>query len=308
MTGGILAIVNPAAGHGRCGRLANAALDRVRAQGIPLDVEVTTRPGHATELAKQAYGRGTRRFLIVGGDGTACEVVNGLVPVADPSTLLRAGNASAQLAFLPLGTGNSFLRDFTDRGGVDGTIAAIMRATPRACDVLRLSGIDRVIYAINQIGIGFIADVAETANRSLKGLGELSYVVAGLARTAALRHYSCPVRVNGDATFDRRPALFWALANSRYTGGRLLLAPRANTADGLVDLVRCGPIGRVEILRRLPTLFDGSHLALPFVSSQQARRIDFELDDPLQVSIDGDVVSMRPERLDVLPGAIQVLV
>jgi YegS/Rv2252/BmrU family lipid kinase len=300
MTERMLAIVNPAAGHGRCGRQATGALDRIRASGIPLDAEITTRPGHATELARAAYRRGTRRFLAVGGDGTACEIVNGLVPT---------NHSSAQLAFLPLGTGNSFLRDFTDRGGVDETIAAIARAAPRRCDVLRLAGdADRVIYAINQIGIGFIADVAATANRSYKGLGELGYVVAGLARTVALRQYSCPVRVDGEAAVDRRPALFWALGNSRYTGGRLLIAPRADTADGVVDLVRCDSIGRVRILRSLPTLFDGSHLALPFVSSRQARRLDFDVDEPLQVSIDGDVVSMRPTCLDVLPGAIQVLV
>ena len=300
MTERMFAIVNPAAGHGRCGRLASGALDRMRASGIPLDAEVTARPRHATELARVAYGRGIRRFLAVGGDGTACEIVNGLVPVAT--------NGGAQLAFLPLGTGNSFLRDFTDRGGVDETIAAVTRAAPRPCDVLRLADADRVIYAINQIGIGFIADVAETANRSFKGLGELGYVVAGLARTIGLREYSCPVRVDGDATVDRRPALFWALGNSRYTGGRLLLAPRADTADGVVDLVRCDSIGRARILRSLPTLLDGSHLALPFVSSRQARRIEFDVDAALQVSIDGDVVSMRPTYLDVLPAAIQVLV
>jgi diacylglycerol kinase (ATP) len=300
MTERMLAIVNPAAGHGRCGRLATGALDRLRASGIPLDAEVTARPRHATELARAAYGRGTRRFLAVGGDGTACEIVNGFVPVAS--------NGDAQLAFLPLGTGNSFLRDFTDRGGVDETIAAITRAAPRPCDVLRLADADRVFYAINQIGIGFIADVAETANRSFKGLGELGYVIAGIARTIALRRYSCPLRVDDHGTVDRRPALFWALGNSRYTGGRLLLAPRADTADGVVDLVRCDAIGRARILRSLPTLFDGSHLALPFVSTRQARRIDFEVDAPLPVSVDGDVVSMRPTSLDVLPGAIQVLV
>jgi len=296
MTERMLAIVNPAAGHGRCGRLATGALDRMRASGIPLDTEITERPRHATALARAAYQRGTRRFLAVGGDGTACEIVNGLVPVAS--------NGRAQLAFLPLGTGNSFLRDFTDRGGVDETIAAVTRAAPRPCDVLRLADSDRLIYSINQIGIGFIADVAETANRSFKGLGELGYVVAGLARTIGLREYSCPVRIDGEATVDRRPALFWALGNSRYTGGRLLLAPRADTAD----LVRCNAIGRARILRSLPTLFDGSHLALPFVSSRQARRIDFEVDAPLQVSIDGDCVTMRPTYLDVLPAAIQVLV
>ena len=301
MSNRIFAIVNPAAGHGGCGRLAAAALERVRAQGIDLGVAETAGPGHAAELARSAYVRGTRRFLVVGGDGSACEVVNGLVPVAEQG-------GAPQLAFLPLGTGNSFLRDFTDHGGVDQTIAALARQAPRPCDVLRLTHSGECIYAINQIGMGFIADVAEVANRSLKGLGELGYIIAALARTVALRHSPCPIRIDDEADVDRRPALFVAFANSRCTGGRLLLAPGADTADGLVDVIRCGPIGRLQILRRVPMLYDGSHSALPFVSSSRARRVEFELDAAQRVSIDGDVMTIRPDRLDVLPSAIQVLV
>ena len=301
MTGRILAIVNPAAGNGRCGRLAASALDQLRNRGIEIEAVATVRPGHATELAKSAYAGGTRRFLVVGGDGSACEVINGLVPIA--------GNGDPpELAFLPLGTGNSFIRDFTDRGGVDETIAALSRSAPRPCDVLRLTHAGRHTYAMNQIGIGFIADTAEVASRSLKGIGELGYVVAALARTAALRHHLCPIRVDDDAGVERRPSLFLAFANSRFTGGRLLLAPHANTADGLVDVVQCGPIGRMQILRHLPKLLNGSHIALPFVSSRQARCVEFEPNGAQLVSVDGDVVSMQLERLDVLPSAIRVLV
>jgi diacylglycerol kinase (ATP) len=129
-----------------------------------------------------------------------------------------------------------------------------------------------------------------------------------LARTVALQPCQCPIRIDNDADVDRRPALFLAFGNSRFTGGRLLLTPRADTADGLVDVLRCGPIGRLQILRHVPKLLDGSHLALPFVSSRQARCVEFELNGAQPVSVDGDVVSMQLERLDVLPSAIRVLV
>ena len=130
MTSRFLAIVNPAAGGGKCGRLADAALERVRDAGIELDVVLTSRAGEAIELVRSAYQRGVRQFLAVGGDGTTFEIVNGLFPEA-------LSGARPSLGFLPLGTGNSFLKDFTARG-VDHTIEALKNGSRRACDVIRL--------------------------------------------------------------------------------------------------------------------------------------------------------------------------
>jgi diacylglycerol kinase family enzyme len=130
VTSRFLAIVNPAAGGGRCGRLADSALERVRRAGIELDVVLTSRSGEAVELVRSAYQRGVRHFLAVGGDGTAFEIVNGLFPEA-----LADGRPA--LGFLPLGTGNSFLKDFTERG-VEHTIEALNNGSRRACDVIRL--------------------------------------------------------------------------------------------------------------------------------------------------------------------------
>ena len=109
--------MNPAAGGGRCGKLAAAALERVRQAGIELEIVQTSRAGEATALARGAYAQGFRNFLAVGGDGTSYEIVNGLFPAAETQ-------GRPALGFLPLGTGNSFLRDFTSRG-VEHTIEAL---------------------------------------------------------------------------------------------------------------------------------------------------------------------------------------
>ena len=112
MSGDYYAIINGAAGAGRCAKAAPGCLDELRRRGLELEVTFTESPKHATELARRAAGEGQRRFLSVGGDGTAAEVVNGLV---------AAGVAGeCELAMLPLGTGNSFLRDFevTDPEGL----------------------------------------------------------------------------------------------------------------------------------------------------------------------------------------------
>ena len=147
-----LAIVNPAAGGGKRGKLLSPALERLRTGGIEVDVASTSSAGQATEIARQAYGRGVRNFIAVGGDGTAYEVVNGLFPQSADAEL-------ATLGFLPLGTGNSFLRDFSHEG-VEHAIESLLAGSSRPCDVLRLRHRTGVIYYINLLSMVFSADVA----------------------------------------------------------------------------------------------------------------------------------------------------
>src|SRR3979490_2726477 len=115
------AIVNPAAGGGRSAKLGGAAFALLLEKGLKVDVIASTGPGHTVQLAREAYGQGYRRFLAVGGDGTAHEILNGVF----------AGRTAVQrvaLGFLPLGTGNSFLRDFTK----DGAAASCRRFSKAA--------------------------------------------------------------------------------------------------------------------------------------------------------------------------------
>src|SRR5271156_4965684 len=103
MNEAFLAIINPAAGGGRCRDQVGAALERLRNSGLAIETVETNAPGDATRIARQAYARGYRKFIAVGGDGTSYEIVNGLFPRRD-------FDEPVTLAFLPLGTGNSFLR------------------------------------------------------------------------------------------------------------------------------------------------------------------------------------------------------
>ena len=164
-SGTFLAVVNPAAGGGRCRKLVEPALDRLRAGGIDLNVVETGAPGQATALVREAYAQGYRKFIAVGGDGTSYEIVNGLFPSAgEPATL----------AFLPLGTGNSFLRDFSDKG-VAFAIEALLARRSTPCDVLRLTHQTGVLHYINLLSMGFSADVATLRARRFSGWGEFGY-------------------------------------------------------------------------------------------------------------------------------------
>jgi YegS/Rv2252/BmrU family lipid kinase len=294
-----LAIVNPAAGGGRTRKLLGPALDRLKAGGIDVRVVETRARGEATEIAHEAYGRGTRNFIAVGGDGTSYEIVNGLYPQA------LAGERPT-LGFLPLGTGNSFLRDFSHKG-VEYGIESLLAQRSRACDVMRLRHKSGVIHYINLLSMGFSADVATLRARRFSHWGELGYQTSIFLTLARFKRRPFPVRVEGAEAFDDRRCLFLTFNNSKFTGGTMMIAPQAEIDDGLVEYVRWGPIGRLGLIRNLSGLYDGTHIEHPMAERKGARRIEFNLDAPVDVMVDGEVLTLHCEELDVLPGALNVV-
>ena len=295
-----LAIVNPAAGGGRCRKLVGPALEKLRNGGVQIEVAETSRIGDGTSIARDAYAKGYRKFIAVGGDGTSYEVVNGLFPEAETGE-------RPSLAFLPLGTGNSFLRDFTDKG-VEYALDALLKGKSHPCDVLRLRHKDGVIHYINLLSIGFSADVATLRARRFSGWGELGYQTSIFICLARFRRRPFPLRVDGAQKLDRRPCLFLTFSNSKFTGGTMMIAPRAEVNDGLIEFVRWGPIGRVGLIRNLPTLYDGTHINHPLAETRAVKRVDFELDAAVDVMVDGEVLTLHCQTLDVLASAINVVV
>lgn len=300
MSDRFLAVINPAAGGRRCGKLVGPALERLRAGGIQVEPVETLVPGHASELVRSAYERGFRKFIAVGGDGTSYEIVNGLFPRVH-------GAGRPTLAFLPLGTGNSFLRDFSDQG-VESAIKALLAQRSRTCDVMRLTHKDGLLHYINLLSMGFSADVATLRARRFGGWGELGYQLAIFLSLARFRRRPFPLRVNREESLDRRPCLFLTFSNSKFTGGTMMIAPQAEINDGLIEYVRWGPISRVGLIRNLPTLYDGTHVNHPLAERRAAKSVEFQLDEPVDVMVDGEVLSVQCQRLDVLPSALNVVV
>jgi YegS/Rv2252/BmrU family lipid kinase len=295
-----LAIVNPAAGGGKCGRLAGPALDRVGQLGIELDVRETTRAGQAAEIAREAYHSGTRNFIAVGGDGTSYEIINGLFPEAE------AGERPA-LGFLPLGTGNSFLRDFTTRGA-ENTIAALRDGRRRACDLIRLRHSSGEIYFMNLLSLGFPAEVGETANRRFKRWGELGYIFAVLRQVINLDHDAFPHRLDSSPEWNRSRNLFLTFSNSKFTGGKMMIAPNADPSDGQIEYVRWGPISRTGLLWTFPRLFTGTHINHRLASRAGVKKVEFQLEGPVNLMVDGESLRLHCKSLEILPSAMDVIV
>jgi YegS/Rv2252/BmrU family lipid kinase len=300
MSDAYLAIVNPAAGGGRCGQQIEGVLSKLRKAGLEIDVEETSGPGQASEIAADAYRGGRRKFLGAGGDGTSYEIVNGLFPAAEGA----AEKDRPSLGFLPLGTGNSFLRDFTDEGA-DYAIAAVIEGKQRPCDVLRLHHRDGVLHYINIGSVGFAAQVNGRRARGYSGWGELGYVAATVMQVIGLDPQPFNIRVDG-GEFDREPLSFACFNNSKFTGGTMKMCPHADTADGKIAYLRVASMGRFDLLATFPKVYKGEHLKNPAVTAENVEVLEFDLDQEVDVMLDGEALRLVPKKVDVLPSALVV--
>lgn len=274
-------------------------LERLRSNQIAVDTVETQRSGDATRIARESYAAGQRNFIAVGGDGTSYEIVNGLFPEA-------SADEPPTLGFLPLGTGNSFLRDFSDRG-LEHAIDSLIVGRTHASDVLRLRHGAGILHYINLLSVGFPADVATLRARRFSSQGELGYFISIFLSLARLQRRPFPVRADGEPEFDRRRCLFLTFNNSKFTGGTMMIAPKAEVSSGLIEYVRWGPIGRLGLIRNLPGLYDGTHIAHPLAERKAVKRVEFDLPSPVDVMVDGEVLTLRCEQLDVLPSALNVV-
>jgi diacylglycerol kinase (ATP) len=295
-----MAIVNPAAGGGRAAKLAGPQLARLREKGLRVDVIASTGPGHAAELAGEAYGQGYRRFLAVGGDGTAHEIINGIFS-------RTSGAERVELGFLPMGTGNSFLRDFSSDGAAS-SMDALIAGRKQRVDLLRLRHATGTVFSFNLLSVGFTADVAAITNRMFKPFGHLGYLLGVLVRVAQLKRRPFKIKTDAEKEWDERRCLFLSFNNSKYTGGTMLIAPNADPTDGLIEYVRWGPIGRLGLIKMLPRLYDGTHIEHPLASRKPVKLVEFALDAPVDVMIDGELATLDCKQLDILAGAMDVYV
>ena len=164
------------------------------------------------------------------------------------------------------------------------------------------------IYYLNLLSLGFPADVGELTNRRFKRWGELGYILGVLARLASLQHRAFPHRLNDATEWDRHQCLFLTFSNSKFTGGKMMIAPKADPSDGQIEYVRWSPIGRLRLLGLFPRLFTGTHINHPLASRAPAERVELDLGGPVNVMVDGEILSLDCRSLEILPGALDVIV
>ena len=185
---------------------------------------------------------------------------------------------------------------------------ALLAGRKRPVDLLRLRHAQGTIFSFNLLSVGFTADVGALTNRMFKPFGHFGYLLGVFVRVVQLKRRPFKIRTDGEKEWDERRCLFLTFNNSKYTGGTMLIAPHADPTDGLIEYVRWGPIGRLGLMKMLPRLYDGTHIEHPLASRKPVKQVEFDLDGPVDVMIDGEIATLDCKRLDILPGAMDVYV
>ncbi len=289
-------VVNPRSGT----RRGPAVMERVKpvfaAAGAQLDVRLTEAPGHAGEIAQTLDLHRYDGFCVIGGDGTVHEVADGLMQRGEP--------ISIPLGLIPGGTGNTLYRHLHGASPVEAARRILDGRTCRL-DAVRVAMENQVVFCIDIIGWGGVADINVAAER-LRMLGSPRYALAAL--WWILRGTTRRARVVLDAqTFDDE-FLFVIACNARSVGSRMRLAPRAELDDGKIDVVVVRQTSRLQMLRLFARVFDGSHVSLPCVEYYQVRRFAIESDGHEPLDLDGEIKGSVPMCAEVIPGALRVFV
>jgi YegS/Rv2252/BmrU family lipid kinase len=254
-------------------------------------------PGSATELARRAVAGGCPLVVAVGGDGTVNEVVNGLVDAA--------GRAPAILGVVSTGRGRDLCRNL----GVAADPAEAVRRLVAGEDVdVDLGAAEwegrPPRHFVNAAGAGFDAVVAARAAEA-GGSGTMPYVRAVFASLLEHRPVPATIRIDGAVGWTGRLAAA-VVANGACYGGGMRIAPGAQPADGRLELVVLGDIGRLELVRWLPTVYRGRHLAHPDITTRPVRVVTIETVPAVPVHVDGEAAGRTPVRIGIRPGALRL--
>jgi YegS/Rv2252/BmrU family lipid kinase len=308
----IVVIVNPKSQGGALGRRWSDLADVIRRE-VPFEVVRTAGPGDATRLAREALRGGSEIVVAVGGDGTINEVANGFFEDGAPIA------PGAALSILPFGTGGDFVRTTHIPKDWGQAVKVLGKGARRTIDVGRLDhatrngGGDGVRMFVNIASFGLSGVTDRFANNSKKRFGgKISFFAA---TTRALFSYDNQrVRL----VFDERPAdavdmtiSTVAVANGRYFGGGMFIAPEAELDDGLFDVVALGDMGLSDFVFKSRRLYAGTHLTMDKVSHRRATVVRAEPASPGQVvelDVDGETPGILPATFRVMPRALDLIV
>jgi len=294
-------ILNPAAGRGHGARVEPELRQCLTAQGIRFDLERTKGPWHAAELAQRAAEDGFGTIVSAGGDGTANEVINGLMAASE-------NGAKRRMGVLPAGSGSDFASGVGLPLDLEEACRHLTCAGGRTIDLGRVTVPGKEPrYFGNVVGIGFDGAVLmETLKiRRLRGLP--LYLLAVL-KTIFLNFSTPSVTVKYDAETMDLIATLVSIANGPREGGGFMIAPDAHPDDGMFDLCIAREVSRLTMLRLLPHFLRGTHTELDPVTMARAAVVEVSSPDGLVAHVDGEVLctDAREIRCEILPGALEV--
>lgn len=298
-------IVNPIAGRGAGERSITLIEGLLHANGLEHDLVCTERPWHAVELAQKASQDSYDVVVGVGGDGTANEVLNGLVLAR------QAGTGESALGLICVGRGNDFAYGFGIPKDPAAAIQTLSKDHRARMDVGRVQGgfFPQGRYFGNGVGIGFDAVVGFEALKMKRLQGFPSYLVAAL-KTIFLYYKAPKVLVEFNNQKQELTTLMISIMNGRRMGGGFMMAPSALTDDGLFDLCIATQVSRARIFALIPRFMQGTQATHPAIQTGQTRHITITaLQGSLPAHADGETLCEQGDQLtlEILPRLIDII-
>ena len=283
-------IANPRAGRGRGAKELRRLKDLLRRENVPYSLVETQYPGHATELARQFVATEGHPLVVMGGDGTISEVLNGILP------------SPVELGLISVGTGNDTARSLgLPYNNTAAAVEVILTGTSRLIDVGWAE--DRCF--ISTLGVGFPAAIAAAANQLTWLRGRAAFFGSFCKAIAQLEAIPLVLTMDGRSLELRCTSVL--ILNTPYCGGGMLLAPEAKLDDGFFDVIIVSDIGRWDLMLHFPLAYRGRHLKHRHFSVCKCRQIGIESSFPIRKMFDGDIYGETPVNARVLPQAIKVI-
>jgi len=297
---GVAFLVNPASANGATGRRWPELHRRALELGLSGEVLRSERPAPLVELAREAAAA-HELLVVVGGDGTLNEVVNGIADL------------DAEIAVLPAGTGQDFGRTHGIPQRFDDAVRVALEGVPRRVDLGRAefrdtSGADAVRHFANVGSVGMSGAVAARANGMSKRLGGRVTFFYALAREfVAWRNTEVTVTL-ADGTERHGPMHDVLVANGEWHAGGMRVAPGAAPDDGLFHVITIGDVTKVDFLTTAPRLYSGKYVLHPRVEVLTSAAVTVDAAEPLPLELEGEPVGTTPVRFTIVPQALRVRV
>jgi YegS/Rv2252/BmrU family lipid kinase len=298
-------IANPAAGSGSGARFIPRIEQLLTERGLDYDLARSERPGQAIELAREAALAGYDVVVAAGGDGTANEVINGLLAAR------QAGAGAATMGLLNIGRGNDFAYGMRVPDDLERACQALAQAHTRSIDIGRVVGgkCPQGRYFGNCVGVGFDA-IGTIEVAKLPRLGGFWSFVIAIVKTILFRYYAPLTRVEYDGQTLTQPALMVSVMNGRRLGGGFMMAPQSEPDDGLFDLCIVRRMSRLRMFRILPHFLRGTQASQEAVSLVQAANVTITaVEGALPAHADGEIISVDGQKLEIslLPRQIDMI-
>jgi len=290
-----IVIVNPFSGKKQGSEIFNKIKKKFDSKNIDLNLITTEFPGHAEKIIKDYNLENYNGILIIGGDGTFHEIVNGVFNRRDKKKI--------PIGIIPGGTGNSFMLDL---GITEPNVAVdkILMKKTRFIDVIKLNMGQTVKYSINLVGWGMITDIGFTAE-NLRWMGNARYTISAIIQIFFKNYRKAEFEVNGKKSV--KDFMFVVGCNSINVGKGMRMAPKAKLDDGLMDIIVVeSNISRIRLLSVLPKLFKGTHIDEPEVQYYQSNKFSLIPDNYDSLIIDGEMIGKTPILAEVIPNSIEI--